>query len=75
MILRIKSKYGQDMVTAITEGKIKAPDHEGQGLKSVDAMRFLTFRELRCTTSSLEAVFLTFLNNVFRLVPISAYNR
>lgn len=75
MILRNVNKYGQDMVTAIAERKIKAPDHEGQGLKFLNAMQFLTFRELRCATSSFEAVFLTFLNNAFRLVPIAAYNR
>jgi hypothetical protein len=57
-----KNKYGQNMVTICPVDKFKAPDHIGQELQTIDVMRLLTFRELWSTTSSFEAVFLTFLN-------------
>ncbi|WP_438495955.1 tyrosine-type recombinase/integrase [Paenibacillus sp. IHBB 3054] len=45
---------GSDVVTsghrANSQGKIKAPDHEGQGLKSLDIQGILTFRELWSAT-------------------------
>ncbi len=50
----IRVKHSQD--------KIKAPDHEGQGLKFIDIQGILTFRELWSATCCFEAVFLTFRN-------------